>query len=85
MDQYQQYIHKSRYARYLDDEAAQGGRGTRPVNRYVEFLCTERDQIDQGTVAVELFNAIYDHEGNAFHALYDDRRDGFKAGQRSSL
>jgi ribonucleoside-triphosphate reductase (thioredoxin) len=57
MDQYQQYIHKSRYARYLDDE---GRRETwdETVNRYIDFFA-ERGSIDQGQ-AFELFNAIRD-------------------------
>jgi ribonucleoside-diphosphate reductase alpha chain len=57
MDQYQQYIHKSRYARYLDDE---GRRETwdETVNRYVSFF-TERNQIDE-IMAEDLFNAIRD-------------------------
>jgi ribonucleoside-diphosphate reductase alpha chain len=57
MDQYQQYIHKSRYARYLDDE---GRRETwdETVNRYVDFF-VERGSIDHGQ-AFELFNAIRD-------------------------
>ena len=57
MDQYQQYIHKSRYARYLDDE---GRRETwdETVNRYIDFF-VERGSIDQGQ-AFELFNAIRD-------------------------
>ena len=57
MDQYQQYIHKSRYARYFDDE---GRRETwdETVNRYIDFF-VERGSIDQGQ-AFELFNAIRD-------------------------
>jgi ribonucleoside-triphosphate reductase (thioredoxin) len=59
MDQYQQYIHKSRYARYLDDEQRREEWGE-TINRYVSFF-TERNQIDD-TVAEELYNAIYDQK-----------------------
>ena len=50
MDQYQQFIHKSRYARWLE---AKGRRETweETVQRYVDFW-TERKQIDEET-AVE--------------------------------
>ena len=44
MDQYQEYIHKSRYARYLDDEQRREG-WEETVNRYVSFF-TDRKQID---------------------------------------
>ena len=59
MDQYQQFIHKSRYARWLPDH---GRRETwaETVNRYVEFW-VERGQIDMVT-GTELFNAIYNLE-----------------------
>ena len=59
MDQYQQFIHKSRYARWLPEE---GRRETwaETVNRYVEFW-VERGQIDMVT-GTELFNAIYNLE-----------------------
>ena len=59
MDQYQQYIHKSRYARYMDDEQRREEWGE-TINRYVSFF-TERNQIDD-TVAEELYNAIYDQK-----------------------
>ena len=59
MDQYQQYIHKSRYARYMDDEQRRE-EWEETINRYVSFF-TERNQIDD-TVAEELYNAIYDQK-----------------------
>jgi len=64
MDQYQQYIHKSRYARYLDEE---GRRETwaETVNRYLSFF-VERNQLG-ASEAEELFNAIA-------YALHDDSR-----------
>jgi len=57
MDAYQQYIHKSRYARYLPDE---NRRETweETVNRYLEFWL-ERDQITLEEMN-EIFPAIHD-------------------------
>jgi ribonucleoside-triphosphate reductase len=59
MDQYQQFIHKSRYARWIPDE---GRRETwhETVNRYVDFW-KDRGQIDE-TVALKMFNAIHNME-----------------------
>jgi len=59
MDQYQQFIHKSRYARWLPEE---GRRETwhETVNRYVDFW-KDRGQIDE-TVALKMFNAIHNME-----------------------
>ena len=37
MDQYQQYIHKSRYARYMDDEQRRE-EWEETINRYVSFF-----------------------------------------------
>ena len=59
MDQYQQYIHKSRYARYMDAEKRRE-EWEETINRYVSFF-TERNQIDD-TMAEELYNAIYDQK-----------------------
>lgn len=57
MDQYQQYIHKSRYARYLDDE---NRRETweETVMRYVSFWGNELNTEDKG----ELYTAILNME-----------------------
>ena len=59
MDQYQQFIHKSRYARWLSDE---NRRETweETVQRYVDF-CVNRGQIDDKT-AKKIYNAIYNLE-----------------------
>ena len=56
MDQYQQFIHKSRYARWLE---AKGRRETweETCQRYVDFW-KERKQIDEET-GVELYKAIH--------------------------
>ena len=59
MDQYQQYMHKSRYARYMDAEKRRE-EWEETINRYVSFF-TERNQIDD-TMAEELYNAIYDQK-----------------------
>ena len=57
MDQYQSFIHKSRYARWLSEE---GRRETweETVNRYVKFWM-DRKQIDRKT-AKRLYDAIHD-------------------------
>jgi len=59
MEQYQQFIHKSRYARWMKEE---GRRETwaETVQRYVDFW-SNRGQIDNKT-AKKLFNAIHDLE-----------------------
>jgi ribonucleoside-triphosphate reductase len=59
MDQYQQYIHKSRYARYMDDEQRRE-EWEETINRYVSFF-TERNQIDD-MMAEELYNAIFEQK-----------------------
>ena len=59
MDQYQQFIHKSRYARWMPEE---GRRETwaETVQRYVDFW-SNRGQIDKKT-AEKLYNSIHDLE-----------------------
>ena len=59
MDKYQQFIHKSRYARWMKEE---GRRETweETVQRYVDFW-TERGQIDS-KVAKKLYNSIVNLE-----------------------
>jgi ribonucleoside-triphosphate reductase (thioredoxin) len=59
MDQYQQFIHKSRYARWMPEK---GRRETweETVNRYVSFW-VDRGQLDQKTSA-KMFDAIYNLE-----------------------
>ena len=59
MDQYQQFIHKSRYARWLPEESRRE-RWHETVNRYVDFW-KDRGQIDE-TVALKMFNAIHNME-----------------------
>ena len=56
MDQYQSFIHKSRYARWLESE---GRRETwdETVNRYVDFF-KEREQLDNES-GQEIYDAIY--------------------------
>ena len=55
MDQYQQYIHKSRYARYLDEEQRREEWGE-TINRYLAFF-VERNQLG-ASEAEKLFNSI---------------------------
>lgn len=59
MDQYQEYIHKSRYARYIDSEQRRET-WEETVNRYLDFFI-ERKQINN-IEAAELFDAIHDHK-----------------------
>jgi len=56
MDEYQSFIHKSRYARWLDDK---GRRETweETVQRYVDFW-VNRGQIDSKT-AKKMYTTIY--------------------------
>jgi ribonucleoside-diphosphate reductase alpha chain len=56
MDQYQQFIHKSRYARWLPEQKRRET-WEETVNRYVSFW-VDRGQIDQKTSA-KMFDAIH--------------------------
>ena len=61
MDQYQQFIHKSRYARWLESE---GRRETwaETVQRYIDFF-VEREQLTEDSPETqEIYNAIYNLE-----------------------
>ena len=57
MDAYQQYIHKSRYARYLPEEQRRET-WEETVNRYLNYWCDRVDlnEFDQS----EIFNAIHE-------------------------
>ena len=57
MDQYQQFIHKSRYARWLDSEGRRE-RWDETVLRYVDFW-REREQLKEGD-AKAVYDAILD-------------------------
>ena len=59
MDQYQQFIHKSRYARWIPEHGRRED-WHETVNRYVDFW-KGREQIDE-KVALKLFNAIHNLE-----------------------
>ena len=52
MDQYQQFIHKSRYARWLDSEGRRE-RWDETVLRYVDFW-REREQLKAGDAKLVL-------------------------------
>ena len=56
MDQYQQFIHKSRYARWLDTEKRRET-WEETVQRYIDFW-KERDQLNDADAEV-LYNAIH--------------------------
>jgi ribonucleoside-triphosphate reductase len=59
MDQYQSFIHKSRYARWLEEEKRRET-WEETVNRYVDFF-VERKQLNEKE-ALEVFNAIFNLE-----------------------
>jgi len=59
MDQYQQFIHKSRYARWIPEEVRRE-EWHETVNRYVDFF-KAREQINEKE-ALKLFNAIHNLE-----------------------
>ena len=59
MDQYQQFIHKSRYARWMPEEVRRE-EWHETVNRYVDFF-KAREQINEKE-ALKLFNAIHNLE-----------------------
>ena len=56
MDQYQQFIHKSRYARWLPEQKRRET-WAETVNRYVAFW-VDRGQLDQKTSS-KMFDAIH--------------------------
>ena len=58
MDLYQQYIHKSRYARYLPEQQRRET-WEETVSRYIEFFRNRHEEIDSG-VFDKLYNAIVD-------------------------
>mgnify|MGYP001250430356 FL=1 len=61
MDQYQQFIHKSRYARWLESEGRRETWGE-TVQRYIDFFI-DREQLDKdSTETQEIYNAIYNLE-----------------------
>ena len=71
MDQYQSFIHKSRYARWLESE---GRRETweETCARYVDFF-KEREQLDDES-GQEIYDANSRIRSYAFYEMYDDSR-----------
>ena len=61
MDLYQEYIHKSRYARWLPEESRRET-WDETVSRYINFFASKYDILDSTDYSVELFNAIYNLE-----------------------
>ena len=61
MDQYQQFIHKSRYARWLEDK---GRRETwaETVQRYIDFFVEREQLVKDSAETQEIYNAIYNLE-----------------------
>lgn len=58
MDQYQTYIHRSRYARYLDDKQRRET-WDETVDRYIQFWVDEGKLKQSATITEELREAIY--------------------------
>jgi len=61
LDLYQEYIHKSRYARWLPEESRRET-WDETVSRYINFFASKYDILDSTDYSVELFNAIYNLE-----------------------
>ena len=61
MDQYQEYIHKSRYARY-DYELGRRETWKETVSRYIKFWVDRGQLIDGAPITKELFDGIYNME-----------------------
>ena len=59
MDKYQQFIHKSRYARWIPEDNRRET-WSETVNRYVNFFL-DREQITEEEGA-QIYNAIYNLE-----------------------
>ena len=57
MDQYQQFIHTSRYARWLPEEGRREA-WDETVRRYIDFFTTDSDAVTE-EVAQELYTSIY--------------------------
>lgn len=57
MDQYQQFIHTSRYARWLPEEGRREA-WDETVRRYIDFFTTDNDDVTE-EVAQELYTSIY--------------------------
>ena len=74
MDQYQEYIAASRYARYQDDK---GRRETwdETVQRFVDYIFSRTPAITENEdLKTEFFNAIHKPRTYAVHASHDDCR-----------
>jgi ribonucleoside-diphosphate reductase alpha chain len=58
MNQYQQYIHKSRYAKYLPEQGRRED-WNETVQRYVNYIFDRNAELDQGTLKKDIYNAIH--------------------------
>ena len=58
MNQYQQYIHKSRYAKYLPEQGRRED-WNETVQRYVNYIFDRNAKLDQGTLKKDIYNAIH--------------------------
>ena len=58
MNQYQQYIHKSRYAKYLPEQGRRED-WNETVQRYVNYIFDRNAELDRGTLKQDIYNAIH--------------------------
>jgi ribonucleoside-diphosphate reductase alpha chain len=58
MNQYQQYIHKSRYAKYLPEQGRRED-WNETVQRYVNYIFDRNAELDRGTLKKDIYNAIH--------------------------
>ena len=62
MDQYQEYIAASRYARFIDDKGRRENWGE-TVDRFVQYVFSRTPAISEDSaLKEEIYNAIYNHE-----------------------
>ena len=58
MNQYQEYIHKSRYAKYLPEQGRRED-WNETVQRYVNYIFDRNAELDRGTLKQDIYNAIH--------------------------
>lgn len=58
MNQYQEYIHKSRYAKYLPEQGRRED-WDETVARYVNYIFDRTEELDRDTLKQDIYNAIH--------------------------
>ena len=84
MDQYQQFIHKSRYARWLESE---GRRETwaETVQRYIDFFVEREQLVRRFCGDTRNIQRYLQPRSYAINAVHDDGWGSLKARQRSRI